>query len=86
MFFCYPLPMEEGNTLFLQGITMTQIDRLLGIMQRLRDPENGCPWDKEQTFSTIAPYTLEETYEVLDAIARQDVAPQYVDVSAGGPK
>lgn len=51
---------------------MTQIDRLLGIMQRLRDLENGCPWDKEQTFSTIAPYTLEETYEVLDAIARED--------------
>ena len=51
---------------------MNQIDRLLGIMQRLRDPENGCPWDKEQTFSTIAPYTLEETYEVLDAIARED--------------
>ncbi len=50
---------------------MNQIDRLLGIMQRLRDPENGCPWDKEQTFATIAPYTLEETYEVLDAIARK---------------
>lgn len=41
-------------------------------MQRLRDPENGCPWDKEQTFATIAPYTLEETYEVLDAISRED--------------
>lgn len=40
---------------------MNQIDRLLTIMQRLRDPENGCPWDKEQTFATIAPYTLEET-------------------------
>ncbi len=51
---------------------MTQIDRLLGIMRRLRDPENGCPWDKEQTFATIAPYTLEETYEVLDAISRED--------------
>ena len=51
---------------------MNQIDRLLTIMQRLRDPENGCPWDKEQTFSSIAPYTLEETYEVLDAIARED--------------
>ncbi len=37
---------------------MNQIDRLLTIMQRLRDPENGCPWDKEQTFATIAPYTL----------------------------
>ena len=47
---------------------MTQIDRLLGIMQRLRDPQTGCPWDKEQTYATIAPYTLEETYEVLDAI------------------
>lgn len=51
---------------------MNQIDRLLGIMARLRDPQNGCPWDKEQTFATIAPYTLEETYEVLDAIARED--------------
>ena len=51
---------------------MNQIDRLLGIMRRLRDPQTGCPWDKEQTFSSIAPYTLEETYEVLDAIARED--------------
>lgn len=51
---------------------MTQIDRLLGIMQRLRDPQTGCLWDKEQTFATIAPYTLEETYEVLDAINRED--------------
>ena len=47
---------------------MNQIDRLLTIMQRLRDPENGCPWDKEQTFATIAPYPLEATYEVLEAI------------------
>lgn len=52
---------------------MNQINRLLDIMQRLRDPETGCPWDKEQTFATIAPYTLEETYEVLDAIARNDL-------------
>lgn len=51
---------------------MTEIERLLGIMRRLRDPQSGCPWDKEQTFSSIAPYTLEETYEVLDAIARED--------------
>lgn len=50
----------------------SQITRLLGIMKRLRDPETGCPWDKEQTFATIAPYTLEETYEVLDAINRED--------------
>ncbi|ACS84660.1 nucleoside triphosphate pyrophosphohydrolase [Musicola paradisiaca] len=47
-------------------------ERLLDIMKQLRDPENGCPWDREQTFDTIAPYTLEETYEVLDAISRKD--------------
>jgi NTP pyrophosphatase (non-canonical NTP hydrolase) len=68
--------MSEGSRYrhpdFYQDRLMTQIDRLLGIMRRLRDPENGCPWDKEQTFATIAPYTLEETYEVLDAIARED--------------
>jgi len=49
------------------------IDRLLAIMRRLRDPERGCPWDIEQDFSTIAPYTIEEAYEVADAIARGDV-------------
>ncbi len=42
-------------------------------MARLRDPETGCPWDVEQDFSTIAPYTVEEAYEVADAIARQDL-------------
>ncbi|WP_412174848.1 nucleoside triphosphate pyrophosphohydrolase [Actibacterium sp. XHP0104] len=46
--------------------------RLLEIMRRLRDPETGCPWDIEQTFATIAPYTIEEAYEVADAIDRQD--------------
>lgn len=51
---------------------VTPIDRLLGIMDTLRAPEGGCPWDKAQTFNTIAPYTLEETYEVLDAIQRAD--------------
>ncbi|MCP4821659.1 MAG: nucleoside triphosphate pyrophosphohydrolase [Shimia sp.] len=45
--------------------------RLLEIMRRLRDPENGCPWDIEQDFSTIAPYTIEEAYEVADAIERE---------------
>ncbi len=49
-------------------------DRLLAIMARLRDPEHGCPWDREQDFATIAPYTIEEAYEVADAIARGDVA------------
>jgi MazG family protein len=50
------------------------IDRLLSIMARLRDPVSGCPWDREQTFATIAPYTIEEAYEVADAIERGDVA------------
>ncbi|MEL7299466.1 MAG: nucleoside triphosphate pyrophosphohydrolase [Pseudomonadota bacterium] len=45
--------------------------RLLEIMRRLRDPETGCPWDIEQTFATIAPYTIEEAYEVADAIDRE---------------
>ena len=48
--------------------------RLLAIMARLRDPERGCPWDVEQTFASIAPYTLEEAHEVADAIAREDWA------------
>ena len=47
------------------------MDRLLEIMRALRDPETGCPWDIEQTFATIAPYTLEEAYEVSDAIERE---------------
>src|SRR5664279_3551900 len=46
--------------------------RLLEIMARLRDPDGGCPWDIEQTFATIAPYTIEEAYEVADAIERGD--------------
>jgi len=50
------------------------IDNLLAIMARLRDPERGCPWDREQDFSTIAPYTIEEAYEVADAIERRDMA------------
>lgn len=48
--------------------------RLLEIMRRLRDPEAGCPWDIEQDFDSIAPYTIEEAYEVADAIARADWA------------
>ncbi|HEY1035978.1 MAG TPA: nucleoside triphosphate pyrophosphohydrolase [Pseudoxanthomonas sp.] len=49
------------------------IARLLAIMARLRDPDGGCPWDLEQDFSTIAPYTVEEAYEVADAIDRDDL-------------
>jgi tetrapyrrole methylase family protein/MazG family protein/ATP diphosphatase len=50
------------------------IDRLIGIMTRLRDPETGCPWDAAQTFATVAPYTVEEAYEVADAIERGDMS------------
>ena len=49
------------------------IERLLEVMDRLRDPEHGCPWDLEQTFRTIAPYTIEEAHEVADAIERGDM-------------
>ncbi|MGA0600455.1 nucleoside triphosphate pyrophosphohydrolase [Caulobacter sp. KR2-114] len=49
------------------------LDELLQIMARLRDPDGGCPWDLEQTFATIAPYTVEEAYEVADAIERGDL-------------
>lgn len=50
-----------------------QTDRLLAIMARLRDPETGCEWDTAQDFTTIAPYTIEEAYEVADAIERSDM-------------
>lgn len=50
------------------------IDRLVAIMARLRDPATGCEWDTVQTFATIAPYTIEEAYEVADAIERADMA------------
>jgi nucleoside triphosphate diphosphatase len=48
------------------------MERLLAIMARLRDPARGCPWDREQDFASIAPYTIEEAYEVADAIERRD--------------
>jgi ATP diphosphatase len=53
---------------------MAAIDRLLAIMRRLRDPDGGCPWDLEQDFRSIAPYTIEEAYEVADAIDRGDMS------------
>ena len=49
------------------------LERLVAIMKRLRDPVSGCEWDREQSFATIAPYTIEEAYEVADAIARNDM-------------
>jgi MazG family protein len=54
--------------------TATSIERLLKIMRRLRDPEHGCPWDRAQDFATIAPYTIEEAYEVAEAISDRDFA------------
>jgi ATP diphosphatase len=51
-----------------------KVDALLAIMARLRDPEHGCPWDVAQNFDSIAPYTIEESYEVVDAIDRKDYA------------
>jgi len=51
---------------------MTGIEKLLEVMRSLRDPDTGCPWDVAQDFSTIAPYTIEEAYEVADAIERKD--------------
>src|SRR5690606_25652752 len=53
--------------------TPRDITRLLAIMAKLRDPDGGCPWDLEQDFATIAPYTIEEAYEVADAIDRGDM-------------
>lgn len=51
---------------------LSEFERLVEIMKALRDPVSGCPWDLEQNFSTIAPYTVEEAYEVADAIERND--------------
>jgi len=50
-----------------------RVEDLLSVMARLRDKDTGCPWDVEQSFATIAPYTIEEAYEVADAIAREDL-------------
>ena len=50
------------------------IDRLVAVIARLRDPDHGCEWDRAQTFATIAPYTIEEAYEVADAVERDDPA------------
>lgn len=58
----------------MQTEAEAQLRRLLDIMEALRHPQTGCPWDREQTFATIAPYTIEEAYEVADAIASRDFA------------
>ena len=56
-----------------EGPKRHRLDDLLAVMARLRDPVAGCPWDAKQSFETIAPYTIEEAYEVADAIAREDL-------------
>lgn len=53
-------------------MTLSATRRLLDIMQTLRDPDHGCPWDREQTFASIVPHTLEETYELAEAIESED--------------
>jgi tetrapyrrole methylase family protein/MazG family protein/ATP diphosphatase len=58
----------------MNPVDTTSLAELLRIMARLRDPDRGCPWDLEQTFATIAPYTIEEAYEVADVIDRRDLA------------
>ena len=67
-----PAPVSEDNVP-TDALPADGIERLLAIMARLRDPETGCPWDIEQDFDSIAPYTIEEAYEVADAIARRDM-------------
>ena len=56
----------------VENSRLPNMSALLNVMAKLRDPENGCPWDIEQTFETISPYTIEEAYEVADAIDRKD--------------
>ncbi|TRD12610.1 nucleoside triphosphate pyrophosphohydrolase [Erythrobacter insulae] len=63
--------MSEGAPL---NDKASQIERLLAIMATLRDPTQGCDWDRAQNFASIAPYTIEEAYEVADAIKREDMA------------
>jgi nucleoside triphosphate diphosphatase len=66
--------MTPGNSTVPLSPDGPPFERLLAIMARLRDPERGCPWDREQNFQTIAPYTIEEAYEVADAIQHGDMA------------
>lgn len=65
-------PLDKSASDALVNAPHGGMDRLREIMRRLRDPDHGCPWDIEQDFATIAPYTIEEAYEVADAIERRD--------------
>ena len=63
---------NKKNIHFLDNDNLNNVEKLLELMQYLRDPEKGCAWDKKQSFSTIAPYTIEEAYEVSQAIQDED--------------
>jgi hypothetical protein len=63
--------MEKSAARLARNARATQA--VLDVMAQLRDPQHGCPWDVEQNFRTIAPYTIEEAYEVADAITREDM-------------
>jgi len=63
----------DGNRPTAESLPKEPLERLLAVMAWLRDRRHGCPWDVEQTFRTIAPYTIEEAYEVADAIERNDM-------------
>ena len=67
------MPLEPSEIAKSECKASGGLGRLVAIMRRLRDPERGCEWDKVQSFKTIAPYTIEEAYEVADAIARGDM-------------
>ena len=69
-----PSPALDDATTLLSLAQDQPLAALRRLMARLRDRERGCPWDVEQTFATIAPYTIEEAHEVADAVARNDVA------------
>jgi len=66
-----PLPHDQSDALITDE--SAGIERLIELMRRLREPVHGCPWDLEQTFKSIAPYTIEEAYEVADAIERDAI-------------
>src|SRR5471032_1364151 len=65
---------SSGSVPLSDPTRFPEIQRLVAIMARLRDPVSGCEWDRAQDFASIAPYTIEEAYEVADAIARGDMA------------
>ena len=64
---------QEGCSFMSNNSTFENLNQLLGIMEKLRDPDRGCPWDQKQSFTSIVPFTLEEAYEVADTIERMDM-------------